>query len=242
MSCFISNQSKRLLEETVFRLIIILFFSVCLLFVSSAVMGEVELSCRAYVKMYLHSCLFPRCSINGLLLSSSSTGGAVCVTDCIPLLHSHLSLAPITQLALTQVDVWCSQTQQTIVGYYQANACAGDSSPTTCALKIADKIAEQFDSAVLLMLDGSKMSPDYRVPPIVIYERKDSRWTLKDKHTIMLRQWEETREIANQMLESGDQLLLVDFDSHLDDITKDWTNQKLNTKIAELASPANGSI
>lgn len=66
-------------------------------------MGEVELSCRAYVKMYLHACLFPRCSINGLLLSSSPTGGAVCVTDCVPLLHSHLPLAPITQLALTQV-------------------------------------------------------------------------------------------------------------------------------------------
>ncbi|GLD55104.1 ER membrane protein complex subunit 9, partial [Lates japonicus] len=140
------------------------------------------------------------------------------------------------------VDVWCSQTQQRIVGYYQANACVSDSSPTPCALKIADKIAEQFDNAVLLMLDGGKMSPDYRVPPIVMYERKDSRWTLKDKHTIMLRQWEETRAIAGQMLESGDHTLLVDFDSHLDDITKDWTNQKLNTKIAELASPANGNI
>lgn len=26
-----------------------------------------------------------------------------------------------------QVDVWCSQTQQRIVGYYQANACMSDS-------------------------------------------------------------------------------------------------------------------
>ncbi|XP_061876690.1 ER membrane protein complex subunit 9 [Entelurus aequoreus] len=205
-------------------------------------MGEVELSCRAYVKMYLHACLFPRCSVNGLLLSSSPAGGDVCVTDCVPLLHSHLSLAPITQLALTQVDVWCSQTQQRIVGYYQANSCASDSSPTQGATKIADKIAEQFDGAVLLMLDGSKMSPDFRVPPIVMYERKDSRWTLKDKHMIMLRQWEETRAIASQMLESGDHALLVDFDSHLDDITRDWTNQRVNAKIAELASPANGNI
>lgn len=66
-------------------------------------MGEMELSCRAYVKMYLHCCLFPRCSINGLLLSSGPADGAVYVTDCVPLLHSHLPLAPITQLALTQV-------------------------------------------------------------------------------------------------------------------------------------------
>lgn len=59
---------------------------------------------------------------------------------------------------------------------------------------------------------------------------------------IMLRQWEETRAIATQLLECGDHALLVDFDSHLDDITKDWTNQKLNHKIEELASPANGSL
>lgn len=71
---------------------------------SSVIMGEVELSCRAFVKMYLHACLYPRCSINGLLLSSSSAGGAVCVTDCVPLLHSHLPLALTTQLALTQVN------------------------------------------------------------------------------------------------------------------------------------------
>lgn len=59
---------------------------------------------------------------------------------------------------------------------------------------------------------------------------------------IMMRQWEETRDIACQLLESGDHLQLVDFDSHLHDITKDWTNQNLNNKIGELASPANGTI
>lgn len=41
----------------------------------------------------------------------------------------------------------------------------------------------KFYRVVCFQLDGSKMSPDYRVPPIVVYERKDSKWTLKDKHT-----------------------------------------------------------
>lgn len=66
--------------------------------------------------------------------------------------------------------------------------------------------------------------------------------TLFSSLRIMLRQWEETRSVANQLLDSGDHTLLVDFDSHLDDITKDWTNQKLNAKIAELASPVNGNV
>lgn len=58
----------------------------------------------------------------------------------------------------------------------------------------------------------------------------------------MLRQWEETRAITAQILNSRDHMLLVDFDSHLDDITKDWTNQKLNAKITELICPANGNM
>uniref|UniRef100_A0A3B3RZW8 ER membrane protein complex subunit 9 n=1 Tax=Paramormyrops kingsleyae TaxID=1676925 RepID=A0A3B3RZW8_9TELE len=114
--------------------------------------------------------------------------------------------------------------------------------PTPSALKVADRIWEQCNQAVLLMMDNAKMSVECRVPPIVMYERRDSRWTLKDKQTIMLRQWEETRSIANQLLDARDHTLLVDFDTHLDDITKDWTNEKLNAKIAELASTANGKI
>lgn len=90
----------------------------------------------------------------------------------------HLELCAWRRLF--QVDVWCSQTQQRIVGYYQANACVSDSrwateavmaapggwtqthtlicvflfshSPTPCALKIADKISEQCENAVLLMV------------------------------------------------------------------------------------------
>lgn len=33
-----------------------------------------------------------------------------------------------------QVDVWCSQTKQRIVGYYQANACVTDSRLVSCFL------------------------------------------------------------------------------------------------------------
>lgn len=35
----------------------------------------------------------------------------------------------------------------------------------------------------LPQIDGEKMFPGCRAPPIVMYERKDARWALKDKHT-----------------------------------------------------------
>ncbi|MBN3319194.1 EMC9 protein, partial [Atractosteus spatula] len=205
-------------------------------------MVEVELSCLSYVKMFLHACRYPHCAVNGLLLSSSPAEGAMCVSDCIPLLHSGLSLSAMTEVALNQVDVWCAQNQQRIVGYYQANASVSDNSPTPCAVKIADKIAEQCSSAVLVMVENSKVSAEYGAPPIVVYEKRDARWTLKDKHQIMLRQWEQTRAVAEELRADRAQALLVDFDSHLDDLRRDWTNPELNARIAELRAPAGAGL
>ncbi|KAI2658646.1 ER membrane protein complex subunit 9 [Labeo rohita] len=200
-------------------------------------MGEVELSCLAYAKMYLHASQFPRCSVNGLLLSSSPAGGGY--------MYHRLCAAASLTLISSSNHAARSHTGRRLVFANTAKDCGILSSqcfPTPCALKIAEKIFEQCNNAVLLMIDGEKMFPGCRVPPIVMYERKDARWALKDKHTIMLRQWEETCSIVNQLFSAGDQALLVDFDSHLDDITKDWTNQKLNAKIMELVSPANGNV
>uniref|UniRef100_A0A3Q2NVX7 ER membrane protein complex subunit 9 n=1 Tax=Fundulus heteroclitus TaxID=8078 RepID=A0A3Q2NVX7_FUNHE len=180
------------------------------------------LSCLAYVKMYLHSCLFPRCSVNGLLLSSSSAGGAVCVTDCVPLLHSHLPLAPITQLALTQVK----EDLRVQEGDQKGRREPGCRRWPNRLVELLQALVSRVPLPVLSPVDFCRLGTD--CCPFL------SR--------IMLRQWEETRDIASQLLESGDHGLLVDFDGHLDDITKDWTNQTLNAKIAELSSPANGSI
>ncbi|KAG2462710.1 EMC9 protein, partial [Polypterus senegalus] len=138
------------------------------------------------------------------------------------------------------IDSWCSQRQRKILGYYQANAALTNTSPDQVALKIVDKISEQCQNAVLVMVDNSKV--DSGIPPVLLYEKKDSKWILKDKNLIMWRQWEETKRVANALLESKAYRQLVDFDTHLDDIRQDWTNQHINAKIEELLYPANGTI
>lgn len=58
---------------------------------------------------------------------------------------------------------------------------------------------------------------------------------------VMWRDWESSRHICKSLLDAKAYTQLVDFDVHLDDIREDWTNQKLNTEIAQLVSVANGS-
>ena len=49
----------------------------------------------AYLVAVLHSLKYPANSVNGVLLGSCGSDGAVQVQQALPLLHSHLALAPM---------------------------------------------------------------------------------------------------------------------------------------------------
>ncbi|XP_060112775.1 ER membrane protein complex subunit 9 [Heteronotia binoei] len=209
--------------------------------------GEIEICARAYVKMCLHAARYPHTAVNGLLLaqkrraSVAKQADCLCITDCIPLFHSHLSLTVMLEVALNQIDLWSAESDLLLAGYYQANSGIDDKSPSHLAQKTAGRIAELYDDTVLIMLDNRKFTTNPRVPPIIVLEQKDRQWLPKDKNLIMWRDWESSRHICKSLLEAKAYNQLVDFDVHLDDIREDWTNQQLNTEIAQLVSVANGS-
>jgi hypothetical protein len=69
-------------------------------------MAEVEVSTRAYSKLFLHASKYPHCSVNGVLLAEKpkqKETKTLKFVDCIPLFHLSLSLAPMLEVALTQV-------------------------------------------------------------------------------------------------------------------------------------------
>ncbi|KAM3821837.1 ER membrane protein complex subunit 9 isoform 1-T4 [Vipera latastei] len=209
-------------------------------------MGEVEISPRAYVKMCLHAARYPHVGVNGLLLAHKrrpTAGAPEClyITDCVPLFHNNLSLTVMLEVALNQVDSWSAESNLFLAGYYQANPGMDDKSPTTLAQRTAARIAELCDEAVLIMLDNRKFTINPRLPPLTVLEQRDRQWLPKDKNLVMWSDWEASRHICKSLLEAKVYSRLVDFDSHLDDIRQDWTNQQLNTEIAQLVSVANGS-
>ncbi|XP_065421402.1 ER membrane protein complex subunit 9 isoform X2 [Chrysemys picta bellii] len=153
----------------------------------------------------------------------------------------NLALSVMLEVALNQVDLWASRSNLLVAGYYQANAGLDDMSPTPLALKMAGRLAELSEGAVLIMLDNRKLTQNPRVPPVVVLEQRDRHWLPKDKNLVMWHDWESSRHICKSLLEAKAHTQLVDFDTHLDDIRRDWTNQHLNTEIARLVSVANGS-
>ncbi|KYO37832.1 ER membrane protein complex subunit 9 [Alligator mississippiensis] len=114
-------------------------------------------------------------------------------------------------------------------------------SPPPLAQRVAGRLAELCEGAVLIMLNNRKFTMSPRVPPILVLEQRDRQWVPKDKNLVMWQDWESSRRVCQTLLEAKAYTQLVDFDAHLDDIRRDWTNQQLNAEIAQLMSVANGS-
>lgn len=102
-----------------------------------------EINSLAYVKMFLHLAKYPELSVNGVLLSERSNASSDEVdsssylhfVDCIPLFHGVLSLSPMLEIALTQIDAYCSTRNLSIAGYYHANENYEDTNPSLTATK-----------------------------------------------------------------------------------------------------------
>uniref|UniRef100_A0A4X2K9D4 Uncharacterized protein n=1 Tax=Vombatus ursinus TaxID=29139 RepID=A0A4X2K9D4_VOMUR len=81
-------------------------------------MPSMKLTIQAYCKMVLHGVKYPHCAINKLLIAL--------LVDCISLFNDTLALAPMLEVALTLIDLWCKNNSYVIGGYYQANECVKD--------------------------------------------------------------------------------------------------------------------
>jgi len=69
-------------------------------------MAEIAASDRAYCKIILHAAKYPHCSVNGVLLTErhrNKDAKGLKIVDAIPLFHLTLTLAPMMEIALTQV-------------------------------------------------------------------------------------------------------------------------------------------
>ena len=75
-------------------------------------MADVSLAAQAYAKIVLHASKYPHCAVNGVLLAEDGKkkeSRSVHFVDTVPFFHQTLTLAPMLEVALTQVcslGVW----------------------------------------------------------------------------------------------------------------------------------------
>lgn len=221
-------------------------------------MADPEISLQAYCKMILHAAKYPHAAVNGLLLAvapkdhrkgaSPLTPDAAAdadseaqqrlakkttplvISDAVPLFHQGLGLAPMLEIALNEVDTFCSRNGLVIAGYYQANEHLESCSPDNIAFRIADKINSYFPESLLLMIDNRRVSPlAERLAYKLFVSVGDQEW--REHRNVEALDEELFLRTTSTLLENKISRDLIDFDNHLDDLKAHWRNEELNSLI-----------
>eukprot|EP00899_Mesostigma_viride_P002418 jgi/Mesvir1/12177/Mv00420-RA.1 len=209
---------------------------------------------KAFIKLLLHALKYPSKDVNGVLLGTASQNGqassdegpqtSITVVDAVPLFHGDLALAPMLEMALMQVDEFCSTQAKTpglqIIGYYHANQRADDYELGGTATKIADRIAANanVDCAVLvnnrnlhLVSEVPADSQNRDVDMLMVFSKSGDKWVAihppSDKSLRRVTVAPKAGDLLRSYHSQGRQRALWDFDDHLDDVKRDWRNLDL---------------
>eukprot|EP00740_Mantoniella_antarctica_P023596 CAMPEP_0198702456 /NCGR_PEP_ID=MMETSP1468-20131203/388771_1 /TAXON_ID=1461545 /ORGANISM="Mantoniella sp, Strain CCMP1436" /LENGTH=221 /DNA_ID=CAMNT_0044460995 /DNA_START=28 /DNA_END=693 /DNA_ORIENTATION=- len=212
------------------------------------------LSDKAYVKLVLHALKFPFRNVNGVLVGRVAGDNTVEVLDAIPMLHSSLDVTPNVEMALEQAAAHAALTPDptdsaktlTLVGYYHANELKADDRFGKNAGKIADAVANGVDQgkACALLIDPARLGLAMQesvtpstggtgAPVVTLLVRKGVGWERAADQAGELAVRGNGCTKAVSCYQDGMAAKLVDFDDHLDDLTKDWRNLHLDDAIAQ---------
>lgn len=193
-----------------------------------------EIGQNAYIKLVLHALKHKTSAVNGILVGRLIKEEMIEIADAIPLSHSHIGLLPTLEIALIQIEEKFGSQGLSVVGYYHANERYDDSELSNVAKKIGDHIYRYFPQVSLLLLDNKKLEAlpkgKDRSPVVQLYTRDLSKnWKLAGSGGSG---WLSIKEPAANVvlldyISSEKSQAVVDFDDHLDDISKDWLNPNL---------------
>lgn len=128
------------------------------------------------------------------------------------------------------------------MGYYHSDARIQAADICPMSRRMADKLADKYPSVIMLLLDNKKLEPFVAhgggQHPFELFVRHDKSWRREahDKLAIKGGSSDSLRETFSSMLARNAHRQLVDFDEHLDDVSKDWCNPAL-ASMGKMALP-----
>jgi len=203
-------------------------------------MAEIVITTRCYLKIVMHSLKYPHATVNGVILAEKRKkkegGHYLEFVDTIPLIHSSIGLTPMLEMALIQVSNYCKNGSQLIAGYYQANKYFLDSQPNVFAQRIAEKLWENNNDAVMVMVNNYGLASTLQDhnemdSSLNLYQYFDGKWKQKSGGHRIEDSEKTYNAVQDLVYKSQQHLNLNDFDNHLDDIKCDWTNDEINKLI-----------
>jgi hypothetical protein len=194
-----------------------------------------EIGQNAYIKLVLHAINHKSSAVNGVLLgrlTGSDAKSVVEITESVPLFHSQLGVLPPLEIALMMIEEYYSSQGLSIVGYFHANERFDDVELGGVAKNIGDHVFRYFPQAAVLLLDNKKLqaisSGKDRTPVMQLYTRDTSKtWKLSEGSSSLTTKEPSANIVLLDYITSEKWKDIIDFDDHLDDISKDWKNSDI---------------
>ncbi|GFZ07354.1 uncharacterized protein family [Actinidia rufa] len=189
-----------------------------------------EIGQNAYIKLVLHALKHKTAAVNGVLLGRLSGGDAVEIADAVPSFHSHLGLLPSPRDRPSSEEYYGAQGMY-IVGYFHANERFNDFELSNVARNIGDHVHRYFPQAALILVEtGSFTKGEGQEPVMQLYTKDSSKsWKLvgSDGGSRFSTKEPSANVVLWDYISTQKWQDVVDFDDHLDDISKDWLNPEL---------------
>lgn len=175
--------------------------------------------------------------------SEGNEGLVVQIEDAVPLFHQQLGLAPMLEIALTQVDEYLSSQGKgwVILGYYHANERHEDDELGPIARRIAHHVEKHCPLACALLVDNQVLQKAVAgkgsTTPAVQLFTSDSLKGWRQANSSSSSNSGGGPSLSLREATAGHLLLeyinekrhqdLADFDDHLNDVSLDWLNAEL---------------
>ncbi|KAL5970935.1 ER membrane protein complex subunit 8 [Taenia solium] len=181
-------------------------------------MAPAHLESLPFAKIILHVSKYPHAAVNGVLLGDL-VGGKLVFHDCIPLFHGCLTLAPMLDVALTQIEAYCDAMNWKICGYYQANEALNSNELNPIATRIGDKIFENCGQGNIIIVRNDRLR-SLSSEAFSLYCRRDGNWQESSRPSVEQSAAEFVKPFLDEAIIEG----FADFDNHLDNVRMDWRN------------------
>ncbi|KAI7847550.1 hypothetical protein BDC45DRAFT_491643 [Circinella umbellata] len=177
----------------------------------------------------LHAAKYPDALVCGLLLGEVNNNGSINVKTGLSLFHHWTSMTPMLEVALQKAELYASKKKLKIVGWYQANAGLKDTTLHENVVRVADVIRRNSGEAVVFIVNNEKLgqlNDDKDGGIILPYIYSEGQWRgvkqpfTKDSKVTLT--YDETYAKVRGMFSSASYNRIIDFDDHLEDVSKDW--------------------
>ncbi|KAI9251799.1 hypothetical protein BDA99DRAFT_444232 [Phascolomyces articulosus] len=183
----------------------------------------------AFALPLLHAAKYPDALVCGVLLGEVNNNGTIHVKTGLSLFHHWTSMTPMLEVALQQAESYATKKKLKIVGWYQANVGLKDTTLHESVVRVADVIRRNSGQAVVFIVNNEKLGQlnDIKDGSVILpYTYSEGQWRgtkqafTKDSKVTLTN--DETYPKVRGMFSSASYHRVIDFDEHLEDISKDW--------------------